>query len=238
VNKKAIIIAVVAGLVSFAGAFVTGWFTRPKAAAAGPVPAGAADRTRTPAPGAPPLLAPTLPSAAEDGTGTRTLTEQQLKELILEVREKIQQYGRNLQDLEKEKERMQVARQMLKKDIDTLNNLQVDLAASVANLKSERDALLKARTEIEQAEKTSLMAIAAAYDKMDAARAAEILKSMVQGRVQDGRPAPKTNADDAVKILHFMQERTKAKVLAELAATDPSLAATLSQRLKQVMEKK
>jgi len=238
VNKRAIIIAVAAGLASFAGAFVTGWFTRPKAAAAGPVQTGAADRTRTPAQGAPALLTPTMPSAAEDGTGTRTLTEQQLKELILEIREKIQKYDRNLQDLEKEKERMQIAQQTLKKDIDTLNNLRVDLAASVASLKSERDALLKARTEIEQVEKTNLMAIASAYDKMDAARAGEILKTMAQGRIQDGVPAKKVNADDAVKILHFMQERTKAKVLAELAGTDPSLAATLSQRLKQVTEKK
>ena len=117
------------------------------------------------------------------------MTEQQLKELILEVREKIQEYDRKLQDLEKEKERMQTAQQTLKKDIDTLNNLRVDLAASVASLKSERDALLKARTEIEQVEKTNLMAIASAYDKMDAARAGEILKSMAQGQTaqRDGR---------------------------------------------------
>ena len=237
-NKKAIIIAAAAGLISFASAFVAGWFTRPKAAAAGPAQAGAAERTRTPAPGAPALLAPNSTAAGEDGAGTRTLTEQQLKELILEVRDKIQQYDRKLQDLEKEKERMQIAQQTLKKDIDTLNNLRVDLAASVASLKSERDALLKARTEIEQVEKTSLMAIAAAYDKMDPARAGEILKTMAQGRIQDGVPAKKAGADDAVKILHFMQERTKAKVLAEMAATDPGLAATLSQRLKQVTEKK
>ena len=236
-NKRAIIIAAVAGLVSFAGAFVTGWFTRPKAAAAGPVQTGVTDRNRPAAPGAPALLAANM-TAAEEAAGTRTLTEQQLKDLIVEVREKIQLYEHKLQDLEKEKERTQIAQQALKKDVDALNNLRVDLAASVASLKSERDALLKARTEIEQAEKTNLMAIASAYDKMEAARAAEILRTMAQGRIQDGVPAKKANADDAVKILHFMQERTKAKVLAELAATDPSLAATLSQRLKQVTEKK
>ena len=237
-NKRAIIIAAAAGLVSFAGAFVAGWFTGPKAVSAGPAQSGTTGQTRTPAPGAPGLLAPNVAAAAEDGAGTRTLTEQQLKDLILEVRQKIQQYDRKLQDLEKEKERMQIAQQTLKKDIDTLNNLRVDLAASVASLKSERDALLKARTEIEQAEKTTLMAIASAYDKMDATRAAEILKTMAQGRIQEGVPARKANADDAVKILHFMQERTKAKVLAELAATDPGLAATLTQRLKQVTEKR
>jgi flagellar motility protein MotE (MotC chaperone) len=44
--------------------------------------------------------------------------------------------------------------------------------------------------------------------------------------------------DDAVKILFFMQERTKAKVLAEMGGQEPSLAALLSQKLKQVQEGK
>lgn len=237
-NKKLIIIAA-AGLVSFAGAFVTGWFTRPKAAlgSAGPAPTQPGGQTTPSAPVAPGMLGPTPAAAAADGTGTRALTEQQLKELILQVREKIQEYDRKLQDLEKEKERMQTAQQTLKKDIDTLNNLRVDLAASVASLKTERDAILKSRTEIEQVEKTNLMAIAAAYDKMDPTRAGEILRSMAQGQSQNGT-VKNANADDAVKILHFMQDRTKAKVLAELAGTEPALAAALSQRLKQVTEKK
>lgn len=239
-NKKVIIMAAAAGLVSFAGMFVAGWLTRPTAALGsdGPAPRAAAGQANAPAQAPPALLAPTAPTAAPDGTGTRTLTEQQLQELIFEVREKIQEYNRKLLSLEKEKERMQTAQQTLKKDIDTLNNLRVDLAASVAGLKSERDALLKARTEVEQVEKTNLMAIASAYDKMDVARAAEILKSMVQGQTAGGMAAKNANADDAVKILFFMQERTKAKVLAEMAATEPTLAAALSQRLKLVVEKK
>jgi flagellar motility protein MotE (MotC chaperone) len=238
VNKKLILIAAATGVVSFAGAFVTGWLTRPKAASGstGPAPTGAAGATNAARPAPPALLAATPPTTADDGTGTHALTEQQLKELIFEVRERIQEYNRKLQDLEKEKERMQTAQQTLKKDIDTLNNLRVDLAASVAGLKTERDALLKTRIEIEQVERASLMAVAAAYDKMDAARAGEILKSMAQGPASNGA-AKNTNVDDAVKILRFMQERTKAKVLAEMAATEPALAAALSQRLKQVVEK-
>jgi flagellar motility protein MotE (MotC chaperone) len=239
VNKKLIIIAA-AGLASFAGAFVTGWLTRPKAAlgSAGPAQAGAASQTNPTTQVPPAILMPTTTTAAEDGTGTRSMTEQQLKELINEVRGKIQEYDRKRQDLEKDKERMQTAQQTLKKDIDTLNNLRVDLAASVAGLKNERDALLKTRIEIEQVEKSNLTAIAAAYDKMDAARAGEILKSMAQGQPRNGAAAQNANADDAVKILRFMQERTKAKVLSEMAATEPALAAALCQRLKQVTEKK
>jgi len=239
VDKKLILIAAAAGLVSFAGAFVTGWLSRPKAAlgSGGPAPTETVGPTNSPTQIPPALLTPAA-TTAEDPMGTRAMTEQQLKELIREIRERMQQYDRKLQDLEKEKERMQTARQMLQKDIDTLNNLQVELAASAASLKSERDALLKTRIEIDQVEKGNLTALAAAYDKMDAARAGEILKSMVQGQTRNGTVAPNTNADDAVKILRFMQERTKAKVLSEMAATEPALAAALSLRLKQVTEKK
>jgi flagellar motility protein MotE (MotC chaperone) len=232
VNKKVIIMAAAAGLVSFASMFLAGWLTGPKAVA------GATGPTPPPAPAPPAFLASSGPLAAEEATGTRAMTEQQLKDLIVEVREKIQEYSRKLQDLETEKERMLTAQQTLKKDIDTLNNLRVELAASVASLKTERDALLKARIEVEKVEKVNLMAIASAYDRMDAARAGDILKSMAQGQTAGSPAARSANADDAVKILHFMQERTKAKVLAEMAATEPTLAAALCQRLKQVTEKK
>jgi hypothetical protein len=239
VNKKLIMIAAAAGLVSFTAAFVTGWLSRPKAAlgSGGPAPTGTAGPTNTPAP-IPPAIVPLGATAADDTTGTRALTEQQLKELILEIRDRMQTYDRKLQDLEQEKQRLQTAREMLKKDIDTLNNLQVELATSTASLKSERDALLKTRVEIDQVEKSNLTALAAAYDKMDAARAGEIFKSMAQGQVRSGTVAPSTTMDDAVKILRFMQDRTKAKVLSEMATTEPALAAALSLKLKQVTEKK
>jgi flagellar motility protein MotE (MotC chaperone) len=224
-------------LVSFASMFVAGWLTGPKGATAAPAAPGTTAPTNTSGPIPPALVAAGATPAQEEAAGTRVMTEQQLKDLIAEVREKIQEYNHKLQDLEKEKERMQTAQQTLKKDIDTLNNLRVDLATNVAGLKTERDALLKARVEVEQVEKANLMAIASAYDKMDPARAGEILKSMAQGQTSGGAAVRTANADDAVKILHFMQERTKAKVLAELAGTEPALAAALCQRLKQVAER-
>jgi flagellar motility protein MotE (MotC chaperone) len=233
-------IMAVAGVTSLAGGFATGWLTRPKAAlgSAGP----ASESPDSPAPPASPeaarLPAATGTPAADSGTAARTLAEHQLRELILEIREKIEAYDRKLLDLDQEKERLQMAQQTLKKDIETLNNLRVELATSVASLKTERDTILKTRTEIEQVEKTNLMAIAAAYDKMDPARAGEILQSMAQGQNAEGTSVRTANTDDAVKILHYMQDRTKAKVLAEMAALEPALAAALSQRLKQVTEKK
>jgi len=241
VSKKVIIIAAVVGLASFAGAFATGWFTRPAAASGAPDPtqSGDADPMGSLPQIAPPTLSPASAMPGGQTGAARSMTEEQLKELILEVRDKIQQYDQKLQELEKEKERLQIAQQTLKKDIETLNSLRVDLAASVADVKNERDMLLKARVEVAAAEKANLVAIAAAYDKMDPVGASQILTNMATGfSKNNGAGASTASLDDAVKILFFMQERTKAKVLAEMAAQEPALAALLSQKLKQVQEGK
>jgi flagellar motility protein MotE (MotC chaperone) len=238
VNVKRIVITAVAGGISFAGFFAVSWLTKPTPAAA--TAAEGQPPSATPSQKAgepqPQVLTPAVASTG-DNTGTRAMTEQQLKNMVFEVREKMQEYDQKLQSLDKERERLQIAQQGLKKDIETLNSLRVDIAASAANVKTERDMLLKTRVEVEQTEKANLTAIAAAYDKMDATRASEILRSMAVGPKQGGA-AKSASEDDAIKILHFMQDRTKAKVLAEMAATEPSLAATLCQKLKQVTERK
>lgn len=238
-NKKVIIIAAGVGLASFVGAFATGWFTRPSAASAASEPN---QTTVTQADTSNQLPAPVLSSTpalpTDQATAARSMSEEQLKELILQVRERIQEYDRKLQEVEKEKERLQIAQQTLKKDIEALNNLRVDLAARVADVKNEREQLLKARVEVAAAEKTNLMAIAAAYDKMDPVGASQILTNMATGSSRNGAVTSTNNLDDAVKILFYMQERTKAKVLAEMAAQEPALAAMLCQKLKQVQEGK
>lgn len=234
-SKKLLLITAVAGVVSFLGAFGAAWFTRP-AAVKGASDEGQADasaQTRSLAKGPPTALTPTT-TPAHDGSNTRAMTEEQLKELIFEVREKIQEYHTKNQSLDKEKQRLLVAQQTLQKDIAALNDLRVELAATVANLRNERDMLQKTRVEVEQAEKGNLLAIAAAYDKMDPVRASEILSNMASTQSKSGSVNRGTNIDDAVKILFYMQDRTKAKILAELAGTEPALAALLSQKLKQV----
>jgi predicted DNA-binding protein YlxM (UPF0122 family) len=239
VNKKRIIITAAAGVVSFAGFFAVSRLTKPapvEATASEGQQAGAAQPQKTGEPQTPVLTA-TAASTGE-AAGARTLSEQQLKDLVYEVRDKIKDYDQKLKSLEKEKERLQIAQQGLKKDIETLNSLRMDISTAAAGVKTERDMLLKTRVEVEQTEKSNLTAIAAAYDKMDATRASEILRSMAVGQSLSGTAAKNASTDDAIKILHFMQDRTKAKVLAEMAATEPSLAATLCQKLKQVTEKK
>jgi flagellar motility protein MotE (MotC chaperone) len=234
-SKKRIIMIAAAGLVSFAGAFVFAWLTKP-------APVSPADEGNQPAvtasnaldkPWLPPPEAGTIPPI--DSTIKKDMTEKRLKNLVFEIREKIQEYNNKLQTLELQGQRLQITRDELKKDIENLNNLQIELASTVVGLKEERDKLLKTRVDIDKAEKENLVSIAATYDKMDATSAGKILTNMCKKQSAD---AGEVNSGfyDAVKILHYMTERTKAKVLAELVTSEPQLASLLCRRLKQISE--
>jgi hypothetical protein len=43
--------------------------------------------------------------------------------------------------------------------------------------------------------------------------------------------------EDVFKILHYMEDRNKANLLAELSNSEPQLAAVLCQKLKKIVEK-
>lgn len=235
-SKKKIIITAAVGLISFGGAFVFAWFTKPPP-----------DSQSTPSDGSNlaahetelQLPRPTAGMMGRAGLGDekarKAMTEKQLKSLIHEVREKIKDYDDHLEGLQIREKRLQLAQEMLKKDIDQLNNLRVELASAVASLKEQQEQLRKSRVEVAQAEKSNLISMAAAYDKMDPVSAGKILTNM--SRTTDGRLGG-SNLDDAVKILHYMTERTKAKLLAELVNSEPALAAVFCQRLKQIVEEK
>jgi len=231
---KKVIITTSAGLISFAGAFAFAWFT--KTAPANQAKGSNESKVTVPKTG------PGLSHPQADALGTvgstndkmkNAMTGKQLKGLVYDIQEKMQEYNDKLQRLQVREQRLQIAHNLLKKDIEKLNNLRTELASTVAGLKSERDKLLKSRAEISKTEKANLISIAATYDKMDAASASKILTNMSQTQNAD----KVTNIDDAVKILYYMSDRTKAKLLAEVATSEPKLAATLCERLKQIVEK-
>jgi hypothetical protein len=224
VSKKRIIIIGAAGLLSFAGTFLFAWLT-------GTEPVSP--------PGVEPSKGPTVEPSTISVVGAsgsemkKAMTEKRLNSLVYEVREKIQEYDGKLEGLETREQRLQRAHDLIKKDIEELDNLRIELVSTVANLKSEHDKLLKSRVKIAKAEKSNLITMAAAYDKMDATSAGKILTNIT--KMQKGGVVG-SNLDDAVKILHYMTERTKAKLLGELVTSEPQLAALLCQKLKQIIE--
>ncbi len=81
--------------------------------------------------------------------------------------------------------------------------------------------------------------IAATYDNMDSASASKIVVSMCSSQTQPGEIDNQSSGfDEAVKILYYMTDRTKAKLLAELTTSEPKLAAFLTQKLKRIVEGK
>ena len=237
-SKKLIIITASAGLVSFAGAFVLGWFTAPSLSGYPVEPNQPEIVSESNVPEIPrPVAAMTGVVGAASDTERKTMTEKQLRNLVFEVREKVSEYDDKLQKLTLREQRLQRAQDTLKDDIQNLNNLRIELATIVADIKSEHDKLLKTRLEITQTEKNNLVLIAATYDKMDSASASEILVSMCTSQTQpDKIDIQGRGFDEAVKILYYMTERTTAKLLAELTNAQPKLAASLTQRLKQIVE--
>lgn len=241
-SRKFIVITAAAGLVSFAGAFVFAWLTRHsqvnipeesgQTALVGDESGQQPGQTRAGMVGT---------VAAASVTITKAMTEQQLRTLIMDVRQKMQEYNDRLQALGVRERRLQLSQDMLKKDIENLNTLRIELASTIANLKNERDMLEKSRLEIDQTEKTNLVLLAASYDKMNVTGASKIITNLCAAQdpseiqaIESGRTAG--SFDDAVKIMHYMTERTKANLLAELANSEPDLAAALCKRLKQIVE--
>ena len=165
-------------MVSFAGAFAFAFFR--------PTPASGPQGPAQPSP----VVDRSLPgtsqgqtdavrvASAPSGPMKKALTEQQLKNLVQDVREKMQEYSDRLQAIAMRERRLQVAHNVLKEDIENLDNLRIEVASAIANLKSERDELLKSRLEIDQKEKNNLITLAASYDKMDVTGASKILTSM------------------------------------------------------------
>jgi hypothetical protein len=241
VGKK-LIVTIAAGLVSFGGGFALSWFSRtalppenPAESEVNPSAIAQEQMWRLPETG------PGTANSAQGEQGRLSMTEKQLKQLVYEIQENMHKYQSKLEGLKTEEQRLRIAQDMLNKDIEKLNDLRVELASMVARLKSVRDKLIKSRVEIAKAEKANLISIAATYDRMDVAAASKILTNMCTSE-RDAQSAKKvfgdsgSNMDDAVKILHYMTEKAKAKVLGELVNSEPRLAAILCERLKQIIE--
>jgi hypothetical protein len=241
-TKKKIIMTAGVGLLSFAGTFVLAWLTAPGGSSQ-IEPGAPSAETDGQTPGIPePGLSMADATGPIDQKLKKALTEKQLKNLVYEIRENIKEYNDRLADLKLREERLETAHSGLKEDIKKLSNLQVETTSMVARLKQEQDNLAKQKVEVAKTEQTNLMSIAAAYDKMDATSAGKILVNMCVSKgsqASDKRFGGQgSNMDDAVKILYYMTERTKAKVLAGLVGIEPELTAVLVQQLKRIVEQK
>jgi hypothetical protein len=229
-NKKMIIVIVVVGLIGLSGGIGFAWLNKPKSAAAQEPNAVAHE----------PNTAPIVTDLANIKSGAymnadannaafrKAMTEKQLKLLVQSMRAKMLEVEQKEQELAAKGQQLESAKEILQKDVNDLTTLKVELAAAAAAVKQERDKLENMRLQITQEELVNLKKTASIYDKMDSASGSRIMIKMCESN----------QSDDAVKILNYMAERTAAKMLGEIGAADPNLAADLCERLKVIKETK
>lgn len=135
-----------------------------------------------------------------------TPKEQQLDDLIREVRAKMKELQRRERRLTEREKRLQVVSDQLRSQIKTLNDLKVELAATIGPLRAERQKMLRFRALITTQEQANLEAAAKMWEKMEPANAARLIVEMW-----------KTNqAPAATKIFRLLSEKSKAAVMDEL----------------------
>ena len=228
-NKKLIIISSIIGLLGFGGMFAFGWLTK-KNQPPQEMSLETTDDSKIDLMAAPVTKIPIAGNLIKAGNATKNnMTEKQLKALIYEVREKILEYDSKLDNLQVREQRLQTSQNMIKEDIEKLDNLRIELASTVVLIKDEQDKLSKSRVLIDTNEQANLESLAMTYDTMDPESAAKIFTNMTQMQ--------NDSANDAIKILHYMGDRTKAEVLAAIAEVEPAVSAFFCNKLKQIVVK-
>lgn len=230
-KKMQIIILALAGLLSFASAFTVSWVMKKKKAEA--LAAQLAEEEAT-------QQANAINNAAAAGQGQASvidfvglgeetqlgMTERQLKHLIHDIRDKLQENTKRQQELDTEAERLEISRNALQEDIDRLNELRDKLNVTLASIQQKEAQLQNSIVEIEAIERSNYQRLASMYDKMDSTQAGRVMISM----------AASNQLQDSVKILYYMNERIAAQLLGEIAVTQPDLASLISMQLKRVKE--
>ncbi|HML75689.1 MAG TPA: hypothetical protein PKB02_14465 [Anaerohalosphaeraceae bacterium] len=227
-KKIHIILLLAAGLLSFGSAFgVSFWLKKSR-----PVPAdqAAAQNNTSGQPSGNSSENSILESlmARSQTADDLGMSETQLKNLIFDIRQKMQEYNDKQKTLEQEKQQIEITRQTLQEEIEQLNQLQEKLNLTLISLKDKEKAIQNSVVEIETIERTNFQRIAGTYDKMDPAQAGKILATMVTNN----------QMPDAVKILYYMNERSAGKLLGEVGTNAPEVAAALSLQLKRIREQK
>ncbi len=223
--KKRLLIIVIVGITCFAGTFIAARLT-PKSASA-----NTADSEQN-STGLIPNTSIQFDSSQSMASPKLSMAESELRSLIFDLREKSNDYDRKFEELETDALQTQTLREQLSEDIEKLLELQIELAETITSIKTEQKRLEETRIRIGEEEKRNLVSIAATYDKMEAAAASKILINMTQ--TSSSAPAAIESIENAIKILYFMGDRTKGELLAEMAKTQPQLAALFTNKLKEI----
>ncbi len=147
-----------------------------------------------------------------------------VEEMIKDLRLRLSEVQRRSRSLDERARRLDLAEQAVRQRAKELEKLRMQLVGPLTRLKDAIARMERSRVRVRKEEKANIVRIAATYEKMDAARGAEILTGMCTNE----------QTDDVVRILYYMNERCSAKLLGEM--TDQALAARLTGLMQKVRE--
>ena len=153
-----------------------------------------------------------------------SLQEQQLDELVRNLRQRIADCRSQTQQLNEREKHIRIVQDQLTRQAQELEDLRVKASTALAALRQEKAAMESERVKIEAEDRTNLKKTAAIYEKMDPAAGGKILADM----------CGQNNEDAVVRILYYMSERSAAKTIESLE--DKKLAARLCDKIKRVRE--
>ncbi len=212
-GKKIVVLGAL-GALSFAGAFGVSYFFGGSPPAGEPVVDG-----NDPLVGGAP--------AAQAGMSLSALEklrpdEAKVDEILRLAQQAKDDLARRTGQVEAEEQRIEMMRGDLERQAQELEQLRLQMAEVLREVRKERALLEQSRVRIALEEMDNLKRTAEVYEKMSPTEAAEVLMGM----------AKNGQVEDAAKILHAMTVRGAGKVMGKI--TDPALTAQLSDRMKRV----
>lgn len=224
----------VVGLVSFGGAFAVALLT-------GAPPAPDPNDSQTP----PVSMAqqnalgssvPARPVSAfeQEKQKQRAMSENKLRELIQDVEAQIAKYNQRLTGLDERERQLAQVQVALKEDIDHLDKMRVDVAAAVANLKIQRDELMKTRIEISNEEQVNMKLQADMLSALEEKNASTMLANMCDSKQTGSSDDREVRINNAAKILYLINDKKRGPILDALIKADDKLAALLYLKIKQI----
>lgn len=205
-GKKRIIILAALGLVSFAASFFLSGMLQPPPSTA--TEEGFEDLAGQPDPEI--AVLDGLAAAEEVRLKPR---EQQLDELIRELRTRLKELDRRERELDDREQRLEEASQQLRNQAEELKQVHMEVVASLSPLRKARAELLKNRAMIRRQEQANIESAAKMWEKMDPAQGARLLLEMFKAQ-QDMV---------ATKIFASMKESARAAILDEMRDISPAV---------------
>jgi len=234
-KKKLLLFVVlpVAGLVSFGGAFAVALLTGSPAA---PDPNEMMRTAQQSDLGLGPTTAQ-VSAFEQERQKQRAMSENKLKELIQDIETQIAKYNQRLAGLDEREKQLAQVQAKLKEDVTELDKMRVDTAAAVANLKIQRDELMKTRINIDTEEQANLKLQADMLGSLEEKNASKMLANMCDVKQTGPGGNQEIRINNAAKILYLITDKKRGPILDALIKADDKLAALLYLRIKQITVK-